>query len=246
MKLRYLAPVLMIASLASAAGAEVLVLRASGPSAKAYPAGKAIPDNARITLKANDSLVLLDARGTRTLRGPGTFTPSGPAQAAQGSVLASAATAGSSRRARIGAVRGTGLPASAPRSPSIWHVDVARSSNICLADPTNVTLWRGDATKAAPLTVTRPSDGTTRQLNWAKGQTTLGWPADLAIQDGSDYRLSWPGAAQPTNLKFRTLPAKPGGLEEMASSLIQNGCEAQLDVLIETVKLPDDQSAPSG
>lgn len=245
MKLRYLAPVLMIASLASAAGAEVLVVRASGPSAKAYPAGKAIPDNARITLKANDSLVLLDARGTRTLRGPGTFTPSGPAQAAQGSVLASAATAGSSRRARIGAVRKP-MQAGTARSPSIWHVDVARSSNICLADPTNVTLWRGDASKAAPLTVTRPGDGATRQLNWAKGQTTLGWPADLAIQDGSDYRLSWPGAAQPTSLKFRTLPAKPGGLEEMASSLIQNGCEAQLDVLIETVKLPDDQSAPSG
>lgn len=243
MKFHHLAAALILASGAGAAAADVLVVRASGPSSKNFPAGKAIADNARITLQANDSLVVLDSRGTRTLRGPGTFTPGGPAQAStRSSAVASVAT-GSTRRARIGAVRSVG--ASAARSPSIWHIDVAKSSNICLADPANVTLWRADASKPVKLSLSR-AGGVAQEVDWAAGQSTLTWPAALAISDGADYSLNWDGAAKPTNLKFRTLPAKPGGLEEMASSLIQNGCEAQLDLLIETVKLPDDQSAPSG
>lgn len=244
MKLRHLAIAALAATTATAAAAETLVVRASGPSARDYPAGKSIADNARITLQANDMLVVLDKRGTRTLRGPGTFTPGGPAQASNRSAIASAATAGRSRRARIGAVRG-GTTA-AVRSPSLMHVDVAKSSNICVDNPRNVTLWRADASKPVELTVTRAGDGASRKLNWAKGQTTIGWPADLAVSDGADYRLSWAGAATPTSLKFRTLSAWPADAEAIASSLIQNGCDAQLDLLIETVRAPGDQSVPSG
>ena len=83
MKVTYLAAALIAAAGSSAALADVLVVRASGPSAKAYPAGKTIADNARIALQAGDSLVLLDSRGTRVLRGPGSFTPNGPAQASR-------------------------------------------------------------------------------------------------------------------------------------------------------------------
>lgn len=234
---------LLVVSGAGTAAADVLVVRASGPSAKNFPAGKAIADNARITLKANDSLVVLDSRGTRTLRGPGTFSPSGPAQANTRSAIASVAT-GTTRRARIGAVRSVGANATV-RPANLWQIDVAKSSNICIVDPASLTLWRADAAKPVELTLTG-SDGRNKKVNWAAGQATLAWPTDLAMADGAGYRLSWPGAAKPTELKFRTLPAKPGGLEEMASSLIQNGCEAQLDVLIETVKLPDDMSAPAG
>jgi len=220
---------------ATAAAADVLVVRATGPSAKNFPAGKSLPDNGRITLQANDSVVVLDSRGTRTLRGPGTFSPGAAAQAsARPSMLAGVDAP--QRRARIGAVRSVG--AGLPRSPSIWHVDVAKSSNICVADPGNVVLWRADASKPLALTVARPDGRQAQQLNWAAGQTTIAWPTGLTVTDGADYRLS--AAGQPaTSLKFRTLPARPTGLEDMASSLIRNGCEAQLDLLIETVRLPD-------
>jgi hypothetical protein len=40
-------------------------------------------------------------------------------------------------------------------------------------------------------------------------------------------------------LRFRTMPAAPAGLEDMAQTLIRNRCEAQLDLFIETVKLPE-------
>jgi hypothetical protein len=243
MKSLYFAAAILLGTAASAAAADILVVRANGPSAAKYPPGKSIPDSGKITLLANDSLVLLDGRGTRTVRGPGTFLAGGPVHSANGDSSLSVITKGvSQRRARIGAVRSV---SAAPRSPSIWHVDVAKSATVCLAEPSNVTLWRPDASQAVTLSVTG-SDGATRKLDWAKGEATLALPADFKIDEGASYRLSWDGAAAPTSLKFRTLSEKPAGLEDMASSLIKNGCEAQLDLLIETVKLPEDQSAPLG
>lgn len=198
-------------------------------------------DSARIALRAGDSLVLLDGRGTRVLRGPGDFTANGPAQTSRPVATAAATPA---RRARIGAVRSAGV--GPLRSPSIWHVDIAKSSTFCVADPANVTLWRADASTPIALTVMREGDNGSRTLDWAAGQTTLNWPSDLAIAEGSRYRLGWADAATPTMLGFRTLAAKPSDLQEMASVLIQNGCDAQLDLLIETVKIPDNQAQPTG
>ena len=240
-KARHLALALFLGTSATAAAADILVVRSTGPSAKMFPPGKSLSENGKITLKASDMLVVLDGRGTRTLRGPGTFAAGAAQPAATRSVqMAAAAPA---RRARIGAVRSVGTTAPA-RPATLWHVDVSKSSNICLADKTNVTLWRADATKPVTLTVA-PAGATPKKLSWPAGQATLSWPSDVAIADGADYRLSWDGAAAPTVIKFKTLPTKPTGLENTASSLITNGCDAQLDLVIETVKLPEDQT-PTG
>jgi hypothetical protein len=171
---------------------------------------------------------VLDGRGTRNIRGPGAFTAGAPAIGR----IASAAPA-LDRRARIGAVRG--LETGALRPPSIWHVDVSRSSNVCVADPAKVTLWRADAGKAATLTIAGRG-GRTKQLGWQPGSSILAWPADLPVAEGAEYRLSGSGA--PATIRFRAMPAKPAGLEDMAQTLIRNQCDAQLDLFIDTVKLP--------
>ena len=241
MKFRYLAAGLLLAT-ATASSAAVLVVRSTGPSAKNFPAGKSLDDNARINLKANDMLVVLDARGTRTLRGPGVFTPGSAAKAA-GTMSSLSAVAGAGRgRARVGAVRSVGT---GPAKPNIWQIDVSKSSNACITSPANVTLWRPDASRPVTLNVSG-ARGTSRQLPWAAGQSTLAWPSDLPVSDGVDYRLSWDGAAAPTRVQFRTLPTKPTALDDIASTLISNGCNAQLDLLIETVRLPDDFAPPRG
>jgi hypothetical protein len=226
-------PLLAVALLgsASAALADILVVRSSGPSAKSYPPGKRMPEATRLTLKAGDQLIVLDGRGTRVIRGPGTFA----AGAAASGRIASATPAGD-RRARIGAVRGTDT---APlRPPSIWHVDVAKSSNVCVADASRLMLWRADSAKGAVMTVAGPA-GARRQLSWQPGASTLAWPADLPVTEAVEYRLSGPGAAKPTLLRFRKVLQRPAGLEDMAQTLIRNDCQAQLDLFIETVKLPE-------
>jgi hypothetical protein len=242
MRKMHLAAAVLAASIATAAAsADILVVRSTGPSAKNFPPGKSLPDNGRITLQANDKLVVLDGRGTRELKGPGSFTPGGPAQAASRTAGLSGIAA-PQRRARIGAVRSVGL--SQPKSPTIWHIDVTKSSTVCLADPANVTLWRADASQPVTLKIAG-NEGANGEVSWPAGASTIEWPSGVAIKEGADYRLTW-GASGQSSLKFKTLPSKPIGLEDMASSLIRNDCQAQLDLLIETVKLPDDGSTTTG
>jgi hypothetical protein len=215
---------------ASAAMADILVVRSSGPSAKSYPPGRRLPESARLVLKGGDQLIVLDGRGTRVIRGPGAFTAGAPAVGR----VASAAPA-VDRRARIGAVRG--LETGELRPPSIWHVDVSRSSNVCVADPSKVTLWRADPGKAATLTIAGRG-GRSRQLGWPPGSSTIAWPSDLPVAEGAEYRLSGTGAAEPATIRFRTMGSRLSGLEDMAQTLIRYQCDAQLDLFIDTVKLP--------
>src|SRR4051812_47496850 len=71
----------LLAAAAMPAAATVLIVRSTGPSAAAYAPGRTLPDNARLTLRAGDAVIVLGAGGTRTFRGPGVFSPSAAAQA---------------------------------------------------------------------------------------------------------------------------------------------------------------------
>src|SRR5688500_6017825 len=100
LKLSRVAIAALLATAAASAAANVLVVRSSGPSAKSYAPGSSLPDNARLQLRAGDTVVVLDSRGTRTFRGPGTFSPATAAPAGTQTVQGN-----SGRRARIGAGR---------------------------------------------------------------------------------------------------------------------------------------------
>ena len=102
-------------------------------------------------LRAGDTLVILDPRGTRTFRGPGTFSASAAAPAGPQTVQTN-----NGRRARIGAVRNAGIvPTASPTS--IWDVDASQSGTTCLAASSGVRLWRADASQAATLNITGPN-----------------------------------------------------------------------------------------
>lgn len=215
----------LLAATASTAAASVLVVRSAGPSARSYPAGRSLPDNARITLRAGDTLVVLAGGGTRTFRGPGTYSPGSAAQAGTRTALAT-----DGRRARIGAVRNAGI---VPRSPTIWHVDVTQGGTVCLASPTSVILWRPDASVPTRLTISGPG-GAARHLDWPAGQPTIAWPSGTPIANGGSYNFSQTGVAVPTRITFRTLGSEPVDLQAVAAALIENGCQEQLEVLVET------------
>lgn len=215
----------LLAAAGASAAANVLVVRSSGPSAKAYPAGRSLPDNARIALRAGDTLVVLGANGTRTFRGPGAFSPTAAVQAGQRTIAAAGG-----RRARIGAVRNAGI---VPRSLTIWDADVTQSGTFCVANAGNLKLWRPDASRAMRLNMVAPG-GASRALDWPAGQATLAWPAGAQIVSGGAYSFRQPGVAVPTQITFRTLRSEPADLQAVAAALIANGCQGQLDVLVET------------
>ena len=204
----------------TSAAAAVLVVRSSGPSAATYPPGKALPDTHVLKLKASDTIVLLDSRGTRTLSGPGSFSVS-----ASAAPTATARTAGTSaRRVRLGAVRGVG-------TRSVWQADIGQSGNVCIANPSELTVYRGDASKAAHVTLTDAS-GQKADVHFEANQWDAAWPAALPVTSGSKITVS--GLSTPATLTLRVLSPVPSGLEGMAQSLIRADCQAQLDVLINT------------
>lgn len=219
--------------------AATMVVRASGPVASAYPPGKALADTARITLGASDSITLLDAKGTRTLKGPGVFSPqSAPNAVASGTAttLAALVATGGERRARIGAVRGAvfGNPMQAP---NLWYANVGKSATVCVANPAALTMWRPGGSDAAAATIS--GTGRSETVQWSKGQTVRSWPASLPVSEGATYMIGWQDGAT-TTLRFAIVgvQAASGGLEDMATTLIRHGCQAQLDQLIDTAAVP--------
>ena len=224
LRLGRIAVVFLLAATAVSAAANVLVVRSSGPSAKSYPPGRSLPDNARLVLRNGDTVVVLDARGTRTFRGPGNFTPASAVTASNQT------TDPQGRRVRIGAVRSAGMM---PAPTTIWDVDVSQSGTMCLANPAEVMLWRPDTSQASTLAISGPG-GASRQLSWPAGAATLAWPSDLPIADGGEYQLRTAGVAVPSTVTFQTLSAPPADLAAVAEALIANGCQGQLDLLVDT------------
>lgn len=223
--LRRAAIAALLFATATAAAANVLVVRSSGPSAATYKAGRSLPDNARITLRQGDTVVLLTSGGTRTFRGPGTFAAN-----ASGGSGPQLATGSDGRRARVGAVRNAGV---LPRGGTIWDVDVTQSGTFCVVASRPVMLWRPDASLPVALSIDGPG-GADRTVQWAAGQPTLAWPSGTQLADGASYSFRMPGVAVPTQITFRTLSSEPADLDGVAAALIENGCEGQLDLLIET------------
>jgi hypothetical protein len=216
----FLRRALIAAALLSTAGtaaANVLVIRSTNAS---YRAGQSLQDNARITLGAGEQIMVLANGGTRTFRGPGTFSPN--------SQVASSTVNNGGRIARVGAVRNAGI---IPRGPTIWHVDVTQGGNFCLASAANVMLWRPDA--SAPVRFTIAGPGGTRTLNWAAGEPTATWPGG-APANGATYTITQPGVAVPVTITFRLLGNRPRDVQGVAQALITNGCEGQLDVLVDS------------
>ena len=129
---------------------KAVVVRSAGPSAKAYPPGKALPDSAKISLKPGDSVTVLGPNSTKTLRGPGTF----PAASAGAEGLAMAAA----RRTRFGAMRSGDLAL----NPSPWNLDISQSGTICMAKGAALKMWRPNRRRMPRSSAITPSSARPR------------------------------------------------------------------------------------
>ena len=226
-----------VAALSAAAGgvaiAGPIVVRASGPSALAYAPGTQLADTARITLKAGDQLVLVDARGTRTLAGPGSFAASG--SAARMGLSATAARFIATQNAqerRGGAVRGSGDASRATASPNIWFIVPGQSGTHCLVEPSAAKLWRPAADQPATIDVKGPAAA--GQVAVPAGRSIADWPAAVPLSDGAEYTLSGQGLP-PTKLRIALVAADPDQLDDVAAKLVARGCTAQVDLMVKVL-----------
>jgi hypothetical protein len=210
----------LISPAMAAAAAKVVVVRSVGPSAKSYPPGRALPDSASIALRSGDSITLLGASASRTLRGPGTFT----ASTVDRSSLAMAV----GRRSRFGAMRSGEITT----KPGLWDVDVTRNGKTCIAEPAKLKLWRPNADTDATLSIRGGS--TSQDINFPTGHATVPWPAKLPVANGGEYQLEWSGSGEPNKVSFVVVPVPAGDLVAAAQLLIDKGCQHQLDLLVET------------
>jgi hypothetical protein len=206
----------------TAALANVVVVKSLGPSAKAYPPGRTLPPSAKITLQGGDIVTVLGPTAAQTLRGPGNF------DAGQVS-LASAA----GQRGRFGALRA----AEVAHNPSIWDIDVS-GGKVCVSDAAKVQLWRPDSDADATVTI-RSADGKSQQLTWVAGKALAAWPTALAIKNGASYQVEWPDTGDTSSLDVVTVQLPPADLVSAAQVLIQNGCEKQLDLLVQSASKAD-------
>ncbi len=202
----------------TAAVASVVIVKSLGPSAKAYPPGKTLPDSASISLKGGDVLTLIGPSSAQTIRGPGNFN-------ARSATLASAA----GKRGRFGALR----TAQVARNPSIWDLDVTQSGKMCVSDRTKLKLWRPEATSAVKMNI-RSADGKTQELSWAAAKADAMWPSALPIASSAQYQIEWAGSGDKSSITFVTVPKPPTDLVGAAQVLIENDCQNQLELLVES------------
>jgi len=218
----------------SAALADAIVVRSSGPSAATYPVGHRLPTTGRIVLRAGDRVVLVGDGGSRTLAGPGNF----PVRVSTQPVQSRAATlsrfinASGGSISRTGAVRGPGSEGLAT-PPSLWVVDITRSGTFCAVDLADVTLWRADPagdTLFMVDDVTHP--GTQASVAFVAGQNFRRWPTEsLPLAEGASYSISGPGLTEPTRINIVSMGGATADVSAIATALADKGCTAQLALL---------------
>jgi hypothetical protein len=207
-----------IAFASTASVANVVVVKSLGPSAKSYPPGKTLPETAKISLLGGDVVTVLGPASAQTLRGPGNFD-------AKQVALASAA----GQRGRFGALRATEIT----HNPSIWDIDVSQGGKVCVANAAKPNLWRADSEAAATVQI-RSADGRSETLSWVAGKALAAWPAALPIKSGAEYSVEWPDGGDTSRLEIVTVASPPADLVGAAQLLLANGCQNQLDLLVES------------
>lgn len=227
---------------ATALHAEPIVIKYEGPNSQNYKPGKKLMSNAKISLKSGEILTVLDERGTRTLRGPGTFSATSSANAGNVSntSLAALIKTNSVRRARTGAVRGESGVQQTAVNPNLWFVDISKGGKLCVADFQNLQLWRANTSESQQISASDNSSGSSAIVKFSKGRTTASWPSNISPKDGGRYNLSVPGKAEKITLELVSVDVTgQERLDTLASKLLDRGCQVQSELLAATFAQAD-------
>lgn len=215
---------------AGAALAEPAVVVKS--SAGDYPVGSKIDDTATITLANGVSVTVLTKKGTRTMKGPGTFNVGAQPKSNRARFANLTRTRAASRTA-TGAVRSAAVETTErPLSPNLYYLDVAKSGTMCLASLDQVRLWRPFNEGIETYTVTDAASGTTTEVTFDDGESVAPLdPALLAMTEGGSYTIAGPEGADPASVTIASLGQTYSAADELATALVDKGCMGQLALM---------------
>ncbi|NQX94541.1 MAG: hypothetical protein HRT64_06425 [Erythrobacter sp.] len=220
---------------ASAARAEPAIVVKSTMSE--YPVGSKIDDEATITLGSGDTLSVFTRRGSRSMRGPGTFVV-GANPKSNRSRFTNLKRRRASTRSEAGAVRGS-APVGSERvaRPNLFSVDVERSGRVCLSGTQDVVLWRGSTGQAATYLVNGPGLTAPVAVGF-DSQTETAPPEEqpLALTGGVTYTIIGGQAGESPTLTTASVTIIDLGqdyarADQLAQAFVDNGCMAQFEIM---------------
>jgi hypothetical protein len=228
---------------ASAAMAQAVVVRSTGPSAVSYPKGKRLPVNASVVLKSGDVVTVLDRAGTRVLKGAGAFVIDNAVNRDRGAAALLARSLSNPASVRAGAVRSASVRGAASGNAtlpvSIWIADVTQNGNVCVPRGSDLYLWRGEAETRSFTWLTESEGGEMVRMQWPPKTAGIAWPKTmLAPQEGRTYRI-YDETAPDKAAEFRIVTLEPDAVPADAAALgtllLDNGCKTQFDWLAEVL-----------
>ena len=222
---------------ASAASAEDAIIVKS--TMREYPVGSKIDDETTITLATGDRISVLTRRGSRSMKGPGTFVV-GANPKSNRNRFTNLKRRGASSRSDAGATRNARVAkAGRPSRPKVFYVDLEMSGRVCLTDTSNVALWRPKADKPASYVVNGVDLAAPVAVSFAADQT-LAPPegAPLALSGGATYTISGgssgPGPAMTVaSVTVIDLGRDYQRADQLAQAFFDNGCMAQFEIMSE-------------
>jgi hypothetical protein len=206
--------------------AEDAVLLAS--TVPGYVPGMVVSSTDRLSVPEGASATLLFQSGeTMRLGGPfeGTL---GEQQAKAGSksvaMLADLFRLHGVDATMIGGTRSTSVAQSGTSIDDV-QVDAERSGTYCVQPSTSVWITRAPGD---PRVYAVRRKGSSRTLGWPTEAARVEWPADVPIEDGSQFEIATDGAARAT-VTFRAMPSTVATGPATVATGILLGCHDQFD-----------------
>jgi hypothetical protein len=196
-----------------------------------------VKSGAALDVPAGANVTLVSQSGkTIVLKGPFSGVPGGGGggggDTSLVSSLAKLLSASGSKSAALGTMR-SGV-ARAPGDP--WAVDIGRSGQHCVPAGGPVTLWRGDAAKAASIRIKNMTAGAKAEVAWPAGAKTLDWPAQATVADGNTYLVRIKGKKTASKITLHLVPAELPSAPHKAVWMAENGCVKQAKHLLAELK----------
>jgi hypothetical protein len=193
-----------------------------------YVPGMVVSSNDRLSVPDGASATLLFESGeVLHLAGPfeGTLVQqAGNSGAKSVSMLAEMFRSHGVDATVIGGTRSTGAPRSSVEIDDI-HLDPQHSGTYCIGPSTSVWINRPDGDSG--MYAVRHK-GSSRALRWQPGSDRAEWPADVPIEDGSQFEIATNGAARAT-VTFHAMPSATPTIAAAVATGILLGCHDQFD-----------------